>query len=272
MSNPGPRLPQEILDSIVDLLHDDPEMLKQCCLVSKSWVPHTRKHLFAIVEFRTPAHLRGWKSTFPDRSNSPARYTRTLSVNCGTVIVSTTDAVEGGWIPAFSRVTCLELENKIFSTDLEKVFTAFQRISATLRSLSLNTAPLPLVPLFNFICSLPHLENLDLACRATVIDDSEFGGQQAVVTSTGSPALTGVLGLLAFYGMARVVRRLLDLPNGVHFRTLKLSWCREEDLHSMEELLVACSDTVESLDITCYLRGPFTPFSSVSSATNFGYR
>ena len=29
-------LPPEILDYILDLLHDEPEALKECCLVSKS--------------------------------------------------------------------------------------------------------------------------------------------------------------------------------------------------------------------------------------------
>ncbi|KAF9645264.1 hypothetical protein BDM02DRAFT_3073690, partial [Thelephora ganbajun] len=52
MSSPHQsHLPPEILDYIVDLLHDEPETLKQCCLVSKSWVSRTRKHLFANVEF-----------------------------------------------------------------------------------------------------------------------------------------------------------------------------------------------------------------------------
>jgi len=44
-------LPPEILDLIVDHLHDEPTALKACCLVSKSWVPRTWNHLFALVEF-----------------------------------------------------------------------------------------------------------------------------------------------------------------------------------------------------------------------------
>ncbi|KAF9789295.1 hypothetical protein BJ322DRAFT_1000309, partial [Thelephora terrestris] len=42
-------IPPEICDHIVDFLHDDPKTLKQCCLCSRSWVPRTRKHLFAVV-------------------------------------------------------------------------------------------------------------------------------------------------------------------------------------------------------------------------------
>ncbi|KAF9644814.1 hypothetical protein BDM02DRAFT_3067122, partial [Thelephora ganbajun] len=52
MSNPYQvHLPPEILDCIVDFLRDQPETLKQCCLVSKSWVSRARSHLFTNVEF-----------------------------------------------------------------------------------------------------------------------------------------------------------------------------------------------------------------------------
>ena len=48
-----PCLPLEILDHTVDLLHDSPVTLKQCYLISKPWVPCTRKRLFANIEFLT---------------------------------------------------------------------------------------------------------------------------------------------------------------------------------------------------------------------------
>jgi len=39
-------LPPEILDYyILDLLHNEPETLKQCCLVSRLWAPRIRKYL-----------------------------------------------------------------------------------------------------------------------------------------------------------------------------------------------------------------------------------
>ncbi|KAF9642569.1 hypothetical protein BDM02DRAFT_3078319, partial [Thelephora ganbajun] len=61
MSNPHQvHLPPEIFDYIVDFLHDTPETLKQCCLVSKSWVPRTRKYLFADIEFFTESDLEAW--------------------------------------------------------------------------------------------------------------------------------------------------------------------------------------------------------------------
>ena len=45
------RIPQETLDYTMGLLHDEPETLKECCIVSKPWIPRTRKHSFADIKF-----------------------------------------------------------------------------------------------------------------------------------------------------------------------------------------------------------------------------
>src|ERR1700753_334500 len=79
MSNPRPRLPPETPDHIVDLLHDNRETLQECCIVSKSWVPRARKHLFVHVKFKRE-DCDKWMKTFPDPINSPAYHVHTLTV------------------------------------------------------------------------------------------------------------------------------------------------------------------------------------------------
>jgi hypothetical protein len=76
MSNP--RLPPEILDYIVDLLHNEPWWLQRCCLVAKSWVPRTRKYLFNKIYIASLDDLEAWWKVFPDPNSSPGHYTRTL--------------------------------------------------------------------------------------------------------------------------------------------------------------------------------------------------
>jgi hypothetical protein len=102
------RLPAEILDHIVDNLHDTEDALRNCSLVSKSWIPRIRKHLFANVEFPTPESLESWKAAFPDPLTSPARHAETLLIECPQV-VTVADAEAGGWITGFSRVARLEV-------------------------------------------------------------------------------------------------------------------------------------------------------------------
>jgi hypothetical protein len=110
MSNP--RLPPEIPDYVVALLHDNPEALRKCYPVSKLWVSRTRRLLFIRVEFRSVADLEWWKKTFPDPSDSPAYYTNALFVVCPQVIAEA-DAEDGSWIGAFSRVARLRVESSL---------------------------------------------------------------------------------------------------------------------------------------------------------------
>ena len=103
-----PRLPPEISDHIVDLLHDQPETLKRCCLVSRSWVQRTRKHLFGEIVFPYLTELRAWKNAFPDPDNSPAKYTRLLSFGSTEALIV---VVEGRdyWTRVFHHVVGLTL-------------------------------------------------------------------------------------------------------------------------------------------------------------------
>ena len=124
MSNPHrSHLPPEILDHIVDFLLLQDKPLKQCCLVSRSWVPHARKHLFVDVKFVAERHIKAWKKVFPDPSGSPARYTHNLVICC-VEGVSAEDVQKGGWLHPFSRLVRLELtaENKpAFESKSEKL-------------------------------------------------------------------------------------------------------------------------------------------------------
>lgn len=101
------RFPQEITDYIVDLLHDEPGALRQCCLVCRSWIPRTRKHLFGTIRFRTSTDLEAWKKAFPNPHNSPAHYTHSLGVDCPGVIAAVSE--ECGWIQSFSNVVQLKI-------------------------------------------------------------------------------------------------------------------------------------------------------------------
>ena len=102
----SPYLPPETLDYITDLLHDKPDALRKCCLVSKSWVPRTRKHLFINIKFLSAKDVQSWGEIFPDPSNSPAYHTHTLSV-CLTQAIMEVDAGAGSLIQTFPCVVRL---------------------------------------------------------------------------------------------------------------------------------------------------------------------
>ena len=79
-----PRIPQDIIDEILDHLVTDSGdgHLRACALVSKSRVPSCRRHLFHTVAF-TAASLREWLNTFQGTEESPAHHVRDLRVWIG---------------------------------------------------------------------------------------------------------------------------------------------------------------------------------------------
>jgi hypothetical protein len=228
-------LPPEIIDHIVDHLHEEPAALKACCVVSKSWVPRTRTHLFACIEFHAPKlHIELWKKTFPDSSNSPAHHTRHLLIR-GLSIVTAADAKVGAWIRPFKNLVHLHLE--FLSWEERVSLDPFHGLSPTLRSLRLTSSS---PDLFDLICSFPLLEDLTLI--------SPSYGSDVWSTPPTSPKLTGSLNLTNFEGISPVVRRLLDLPGGLHFAKVAVASI-DADAGLTTDLVARCSDTLESLSI-----------------------
>ena len=227
-------LPPEILDLIADHLHDEPTTLKTCCTVSKSWVPRARKHLFARVEFyASESHMERWKKAFPDPSHSPAHHTRALFI-CGALAVTAADAGVGGRIRTFHNVVHLKLVN------LDRVsLVPFHALSPAVRSLHLTYFT---ADVFDLVCSFPLLEDLALHI---LHPESQTDGW---IPPSSSPKLTGSI-RLRIHGRAHpVIRRLLDLPDGLHFSKINVMFY-DNETEPVADLVSRCSDTLESLHI-----------------------
>ena len=252
-------LPSEILDLIVGHLHNEPATLKTCCLVSKSWVPRTRRHLFDTVEFGSPSPtIISWMNAFPDPLDSPAHYVQTLKI---LDIWSATAPAH--WIRAFRNVVRLNMAAIPWEDldDEEASLVPFHGLSHTVRFLRLgfDTAPLPEV--FDLICSFPLLEDLVLCHLAGECDPDEWE------TPSTSPKFTGTFNLVAMRGAGSTVRWLLGLPNGLHFKNVALVCVHEADFGPTTDLVSACSESLEDLNVTCNFMGlcPLPQFSTGNS-------
>ena len=244
---PGPSLPAETLDSIIDLLHDAEDALKSCCLVSKSWVPRTRKYLFFHVALSSPAKLRSWKTTFPDPSISPARYTRSLFIKFPRTIIPE-DAEEGGWIPTFSRVVRLAMG--IDGIGAYESLVLFHGFSPVIRSLRLTSTSVAPSYTLNFIRSFPLLEDISVIAWFVDTNLTTTDDQPTSLQLSKPPALTGSLELSFVMGMDLIASRLLSLQNGPHFRQLNLVWSSDEDISSTAALVERCFHTLECLHVS----------------------
>ena len=246
MSNPT--LPAELLDHIVDRL-DTICALRSCCLVSKSWIPRTRRHLFAEIKFDTEQKLRLWKRAFPEPSTSPGYYAKALSIDCPRAVTAT-DAETGGWIRGFSHVVQLEVRGCSKSP-----LAPFHGFSPAIKSLRVVFFSLPSSRLFNLVLSFP-LEDLSvIVCMVSISGSPDE--LQTVVQPSNPPTFTGTLDIM-MAKMEPVARRLLSLPGGIHFRTLILKWTYNEDLLLTMAMVERCSHTLESLSLACDLSDTFT--------------
>jgi len=241
-------LPPEILDHIVNSLHDNQEALRECCLVSKSWIPRTRKHLFAQVDFRDVENLQSWKETFPDPLNSPGCYTHIL--HCSQSVV---DAEAGDWITNFSRVVYFGVDGHGLLAESTPSFVPFHGFSPVIKSLRAGFVTLPASQVFDLILSFPLLENLFVVTYfGALVDDGDGSGvlSTAFQPSNPPPLFTGTLDLSMRGGMEPITHRLLSSPGGIHFQRLNLKLFHERDLFSTIPLLEGCSYTLKYLSIT----------------------
>ena len=241
-------LPPEILDLIVDHLRDNPSTLKTCCLVSKSWIPRTRRHLFTHVEFKSvecSPHL--WMKTFPDPSNSPACYTRNLEfTGPDTITAATTCAF--AWICHFSNIVELRMRDVSLGNSIPIPLVQLHGLSPTLKFLHLYHLSIPLSELLALICSFPLLEDIWLH---SVITTGDADGSDIPLTS---PRLTGTVSVIN--DIRSVVRGLLRLPHGPNFSGIA-AVCRGESAEFVNDLVLRCSDTVESLVVAYYTQRTF---------------
>ena len=185
-----------------------------------------------------------WRKTFLEAGNSPACYTRTLTVD-GTL----GDEGASSWVRGFSRVQQLIVECGWGDPGVTISLSQYRELAPSLKSLHVNAAFFPSTQTFDLIRFLPLLE--DLAFRGRSITSKP----DRQPTITPSPALTGTLDILVLGGMKNMLRPLLDSPGGLRFRNIKLMCCYALDLTSVTELVEACSDTLECFDVTCEIYG-----------------
>jgi hypothetical protein len=253
MSNP--HLPAELLDEVVDHLYDTEDTLRSCCLVSKSWIPRSRKHLFADINFRTAAEAQSWKNAFPDPSTSSARYAKALTIESPQAFTAA-DAEESAWIRAFSRVVCLDLDVDGSGTSAGSSpaisLILFHGFSLVLKSLRITFGVIQSSQAFNFICSFPLLEDLTISIFGGYsVDGDEALDEQLTTTQPSSlPVFTGTLKLY-LVGARPIISQLLSLLGGFRFRKLNLRWIDEDDISLAMALVEGCCSTLQSLEIGC---------------------
>ena len=203
---------------------------------------HGHDYLFASIHFFEPrSSILSWTKVFTDPSNSPAQYTHNLTI-------SEPLSAESTWIRSFHHVEKLAVYTVWFEDSNEVSLVQLHGLSPSLKSLCLSHRSLPLSDIFALVCSFPLLQDLTVVLGGAENDSDEW------VSSSTSPRFTGTFHLGG--GIRSATRGLLDLPGGLHFKKAVLQ-CPVEDARPATDLVLRCSDTLESLSINYSSTGTF---------------
>lgn len=240
-------LPPEIIEQIIDHLHDDRETLKSFCLVSKLFVPRTQKYLFEDITINNFWKLKQWSGTFPDPKKSPAYHTRSLAFCCPEYI--TTGDSECGLIQSFANITRLVVfsqSHPYSPMGLNNPLEPFHNLSLV-KSLCVFYSYLPSLKIIMLICSLPLLEDLEIE---HVFGDMEvINGWKDTSQALTSPPLNGTL-TIRQSEMNNIAHLLLALECGLHFQKIVWKAYQPKGLTQViVHLVEACSDTLECIYI-----------------------
>ena len=229
-----PRIPQEIIDEILDHLaaSSDLSSLRSCALASKSWVPSCRRHLFHTVHF-TPGATYGWSKLFRVPEESPAQYVKDLRVSTGgsdhlffkyTLWFTNVERMsllgDGGWTPTRWR------------------------LPQSITSLTMKTDTSDLVQVRNIMTQLPNLDNLSLSGVLVPVDRTKL----VRIGTTLKGRFSGRLQLNEGYAGPDALNMLLEIPTGLRFAEVDI--CGMHGcLLSTVRLAEACRTTLVKLKL-----------------------
>jgi len=234
-----PRIPQDIIDEILDHLATDSDLgpFRACALVSRSWVQSCQQHLFRDVGFNS-RDVDRWFKVFPVPEESPAHYVRELRIWIG----------GGNCVPEkffkyihwFTSVEKLSLYG--FGGAPPMRMTSLWRLPQSVTSLILDTSVVTLLQVKDIMAQLPNLDNLSLLRTLTPAGEDVLPG--VGVTPVGR--FGGRLLLCGGCAGKDVVDTLLEAPSGLRFTEMQI-YCMRECVPSVVRLVEACSKTLVKL-------------------------
>jgi hypothetical protein len=243
---PLPYLAPEIIAHIIGNLSENIDVLDDCSLVCKSWVPHARKHLFGDVDFTCNADIQSWKLLFPNPLYSPGCYTRTLHL-AAPHNITMADVEPGRWFRAFSNVLSLDVNTEAVDWRRSISLTPLHSFSPVVSSLRFEGLKPHFYGMLNLALSFPCLENLHLCQDGTTqISNIPIQLPDKLPPLTGTLDLSNcILGILETF-----VEVVFKLPIHLRFRRLSLYTRAEKaEVEALKAIVKRCLSTLQHLEV-----------------------
>ena len=242
-----PRVPQELVDQVLDHLADDTATLQSCSLVAKSWIYPSRRHLFNSI-FLTVNDITKWNTTFPNPEDSPAGHVRDLSFCFIQPDVGINFADRFLY---FSNVQKLTL---IGRTAADPGFiSGLGQLPPSIRSVDITFSKILTVHIISMMQQLPNLENLSLM-------STDWGG--LIPPGTGKllqARLSGKLRLRRQLANRDLLNMLMEIPTGPRFAEVEIRDARMDCFPATLKLVRACQDTLTKLHFSILVLGTSPP-------------
>jgi len=261
------RLPQELVEDIIDCLSNDRRMLETCSLVATTWLARSRHHLFNIISLNGRT-VGKWCSAIPPGTDSVSHFVRTLTLQqaeghpwLGTKFLDTIS----DHFSSFRHVENLSIAWMDLS-DFEpgSLTRHFVHYGSSLRSLRLSYISADYSALMTFLQLFPYLEDL-LIHTPDLCDDNPPPRM-----SRTTPPIHGFLSLLTFDSAAsQFVSHLAGLD--LRFSSISAFNCDFSSGFPLNSLLEASSSAVRSLELEyiTFCRNLLLPFLALRSLIHF---
>ena len=242
-----PRVPQELVDEVLDHLADDMATLRSCSLVAKSWIHPSRCHIFNSVFF-TATSVTKWNRTFPNPEHSPAGHVRDLSF-CFIHRDAPIDFADR--MPYFSNARKLTL---IGQTAIDPGFiSALGQLPPSTRSVDITFSKILNTHIISVMQQLPNLDSLSLMSQ-------EWGGP--IPPGSGGliqGKLNGKLRLRRRSAHRDLLDTLMEVTTGPQFTEVEIRDARIHCFPATLELIKACRDTLTKLHFSTLVMGNTSP-------------
>jgi len=256
-------LPQELVDHITVMLHDDLRALKACSLTCKAMFASTR-HLIhqtlrltgwnnqsVLTQIEKLSYLRWDHNDVELRFLSYMgergflQYTRHVYIRMWRLFTPDILVPHLDHFQSLDRVHSLTIEDYEASMWRNDYKTCFIHFYPTLTSLTLRHPQIFYHHVLRFALQFPNLENLCIE----YLEHSEWVPPDFIVpiVADSSPPLRGHLRLVGVDNTVHWPTEFAyELPNGIRFRSVEF-----EDVfcHQAQRIFVACWNTLESLTI-----------------------
>lgn len=238
-----PRVPQELVDEILDHLSKDTTTLRSCSLVAKSWIYPSRRHLFTTL-FLTASDVAKWNKTFPNPDDSPAKHIRDLSF-CYIQPDVPIDFADR--MPHFYNVQKLTLIGRVANDP--SFISALGHLPPSTRSVEITFSKVLNAHIISVIQQLPNLDNLSLM-------STQWGG--SIPLGTGKliqSRLSGKLRLRRRFAHRDLLNMLMEVPTGSQFAEVEVRDASMSCFPETRKLVSACQDTLSKLHFSALVQG-----------------